>query len=582
MDEALRLLKHQTARSAILEDHVFPSLRSAARVDIVVATLVLAMAATSRSASAQTAPSPGDNIARDQARRAAEAEAADRAARAAAPVARLNGGARTALGPFPVETPCFTIRQIAVEGELGRKLRWVPGHLAQFRGRCAGQAGLSYILASVQSAFLDRGLVTTRAGLPEQDLTTGVLRVTVVPGVVAELRGGSDRARRAWAVASPLRTGGLVDLRALEQGLEQMRRVPGREVSVDLAPGAAPGETILDLKANAVRPIAGSVSVNNFAGGTVNRFQATGQLSALDLLGLNDIATVYYNSRLDSPSTPADSRGTGGSLSVPFGWWTFGVSAASNRYEQRVIGEVQDFDTRGKLDTASAFVERVVHRDGDSKTSLQLQLGIRRARSFIEDVEIGLQRQNLTDVQLALFDRRSFGRVRLDSQIAYRRGIDLFGAQDDEPGQPRELPTARYGIATVDFALSAAVVERVAYRAAFRAQVSDRALYGPDLFSVGGPYTVRGFETDRSLLSRSGFYLRQEVTYALTEAVQPYALVDVGRVRANSATPVGIGGGVRAGYRGFFVDAFAAVPVSARRLTRSGSVQLGLSAGFGF
>lgn len=154
---------------------------------------MLAMAATSCPASAQTASGPGDNIARDQARRAAEAEAADRAARAAAPVARLDAGARTALGPFPVETPCFTIRQIAVEGTLDRKLRWVPGHLARFRGRCAGQAGLSYILASLQSAFLDRGLVTTRAGLPEQDLTTGVLRVTVVPGVVTELRGGSNR-----------------------------------------------------------------------------------------------------------------------------------------------------------------------------------------------------------------------------------------------------------------------------------------------------------------------------------------------------------------------------------------------------
>lgn len=535
-------------------------------------------------AGAQTgAPvNPGDNIARDQARRAAEADAAERAARQAAPDARLGAGDRSALGAFPRETPCFTIRQIAVEGASSRRLRWVPRHLARFRGRCAGQAGLSYILDSLQAAFLDRGLVTTRPGLPEQDLSTGILRVAVVPGVVSELRGGTAKARRAWNVAAPVAVGDLVDLRALEQGLEQMRRVPGRQVAVDLAPGYAPGETILDLKAAPLRPISGSVSVNNFAGRTVNRFQATGQLAALDLLGLNDVLSFYYNSRLDSPSTPADSRGTGGSVSVPFGWWTFGVAASANRYEQRVLGEVRDFDSRGKLDTVSATAERVVHRDQTSRTSVQLQLGIRRARSFIDDVEIGLQRQDLTDVQLGVFDRRSFGRLRVDSQVAYRRGIDLFGAQDDEPDRPRELPTARYGIATLDVALTAPLTDRLAYRAAFRGQYSDRELYGPDLFSVGGPYTVRGYESDRSLLARTGFYLRQEASYSVSSAIQPYALVDVGRVRGDDATPLGVGAGVRASYAGFFLDAFAAAPLTARRLTRDRKVQLGLSAGFGF
>ena len=555
-----------------------------ARAASVAATLILSGLVAARPVYAQAgAPAnAGDAIARDQARRAAEADAAERAARQASPEARLNGGERPALGAFPVETPCFTIREIAVEGALPPRLRWVGRHLAQFRGRCAGQAGLSYILASTQAEFLDRGLVTTRAGLPEQDLSTGVLRVAIVPGVVSALRGGTPKARRAWNAAAPLGVGDLVDLRALEQGLEQMRRVPGRQVTVDLAPGVAPGETVLDLKAAPARAVSGSVSVNNFAGRTVNRFQATGQLAALDLLGVNDVLSVYYNSRLDSPSTPADSRGTGGSFSVPYGWWTFGAAASANRYEQRVIGQVQDFDSRGKLDTASVFAERVVNRDQTSRTSVQLQLGVRRARSFIDDVEIGLQRQKLTDVQVALFDRRSLGRVRLDSQIAYRRGVDLFGAQDDEPGQPRELPTARYGIGTLDMALSAALTDRVGYRAAFRVQISDRALYGPDLFSVGGPYTVRGYESDRSLLSRSGFYLRQEATYRVSDAVQPYALVDVGRVRGDDATPLGLGAGVRASHSGFFVDAYAAAPVTARRLTRDRRVQLGLAAGFGF
>lgn len=138
----------------------------------------VALASLSVAASARAQPSaPPAAVEQGQVRQRVEQEAAERAARAAAPNASEPGPAPPRLGPFPVETPCFTLREIQVSGARGRALAWIPGRLAQFKGRCAGPRGLDYILKSLERDLLARGLITTRAGLPQQDLSKGVLAV---------------------------------------------------------------------------------------------------------------------------------------------------------------------------------------------------------------------------------------------------------------------------------------------------------------------------------------------------------------------------------------------------------------------
>ena len=525
-------------------------LASSRRAAGAIAAATFAWTASIAQAQVPAVQAGADAVARDQARRAAEAQSLDRSARQDAPDSRIDHTRPGPLGPFPVERPCFTINQIVLDPVPPKSLGWVAGYLARFEGRCVGREGLGYILRALQAQFLDRGLVSTRAGLPEQDLSSGTLRITMVPGTIAGIRGGTAKDRRGWEVASPIGKGDLVNTRALEQGLDQMRRVPGRQVSLDLTPGAVPGESYIDLSAKPAPLVFGSISANNFAGKTVGRWQATGALGIADLLGLDEVLTGFYNRRLSSPALPADSLATGGAFSIPYGWWTLSLGGSFSRYSQRVTGQVEDFTTRSRLAIASASLERVVHRDRVSRTSLAISLQRRWGRSYIDDVEIGLQHQDLTDVALTLTDRRRFGRVQVDTALAGRAGIGLLGAQKDEPDQPAALPSARYKIATLDLAVAAPLVDRLGYRVAFRGQIADRTLFGPDLFSVGGPYTVRGYDADRALIGRSGAYLRQELTFRALDEVQPYLLIDAGHVRDVPGTPVGIGTGVRAEFHG--------------------------------
>lgn len=488
-----------------------------------------------------------DPIARERAGLETERQAAERAAREAAPPVQLHGGKPAPLGVFPEEQPCFPITRIEFEDGLSKALGWIEDHAARFRGRCIGAKGLDYVLRSLQAAFLDRSLITTRVGAPEQDLSSGVLRLRVVPGRVSSVRMVNGR-KRSWAAASPLDPGELVSLRALEQGLEQMRRIPGREVSVELEPGEEPGDSVLAVSAGKARPVSGALSLNNFANASVGRWQGAAQLFALDVLGLSEMVSASYNRRIDAPGVPADSQGTSVSASIPWGWWTFGVSGSASSYGQTITGEVRDFETRGRLYTVSGFAERVIHRDRISKTSLRATLSRRWARSYIDDVEIGLQRQDVSDIELALVDRRQLGRLRLGSELGVRLGVDLFGAEDDEPGLPEGFPSARYRIATADIAATLPLGDGIleSWRMAFHGQVSGKPLFGSDQFSADGTYTVRGYDSDRAVLGKTGWYLRQELTARVGDHVRPYLLFDMGRVQNGGAMLAGLGGGVRA------------------------------------
>lgn len=518
----------------------------------------------------------------EQARREAERAAAERAARQDADTVSIPQGEIPALGPVPEgEEPCFPIDRIVVEDADHRRLRWVPGYLQRYQGYCLGPKGLDHVLRGLQSQFLDRGLITTRAGLPEQDLDDGSLTVQVVPGMVSAVRTNGEDRRFGWSVASPVDEGDIVTLRALEQGIEQMRRLPGRQVGAELEPGEEVGESVIAVTDQGGRPYALSVGFDNHAGSAVGRWQGHAQVAALNLLGAREIISASYNRRVDSPGLPADSRGVGASISVPLGWWTFGASASSNRYSQRIEGEVASFDTLGRQRSVSAFASRVLQRDQTSKTDLKASLTRRWGRNYIEDVEIGIQRQDVTDLTVAVVDRRQFGRVRFDSEISWRMGIDLFDAQD-ERGRPDALPTSRYRIFAADIAAEVPLAHPIAkvWRVAFRGQLSGDRLYGSDSFSVGGPYTVRGFESDRADIGRSGWYLRQELGGKLGEQVEPFFLFDMGRVKNGSDLLVGLGAGLRARWRGFHFDGFAALPLSGQQDGASRKAVVGLSIGW--
>lgn len=145
--------------------------------------------------------------------------------------------------PSAVPAQCFDIQRIELQGATMMDARSRIRLLAPFEGRCLGPADLNEVLRAVTAYYLDRGYVTSRAYLPEQNLGSGALQVIVIEGTLEGVDPGPDSGLtpRELDGAFPGRTGAVLDLRELEQLVDQLNRLPSNRAGVELVPGEAVG-----------------------------------------------------------------------------------------------------------------------------------------------------------------------------------------------------------------------------------------------------------------------------------------------------------------------------------------------------
>jgi hemolysin activation/secretion protein len=181
-------------------------------------------------ASAQSAPSLADKAAAARANAEQnqqlqqQRDAQQREQAVNAPAVRSTVPNAGVYPELPQESPCFRIDTFALDvpatlPDVARKHGasnlpldpfWFGREwLDHYKGECIGKAGLDLLTKGLQQTILSRGYVTTRVLLPEQDLSTGTLKVALVPGVVRHLRFADPDTRGTWKSAFPARDGDL-------------------------------------------------------------------------------------------------------------------------------------------------------------------------------------------------------------------------------------------------------------------------------------------------------------------------------------------------------------------------------------
>lgn len=131
------------------------------------------------------------------------------------------------------ETPCFSIFKMELIGDSASRFKFalndVLDHAPDGKpvlGRCLGVTGINAVMARVQNAIIAKGYVTTRVLAAPQNLKSGTLQLTVIPEHVSAIRFTPDSSKRVsmWNAAS-INTGDILNLRDIEQTLENFKRV---------------------------------------------------------------------------------------------------------------------------------------------------------------------------------------------------------------------------------------------------------------------------------------------------------------------------------------------------------------------
>ncbi|MDR6887407.1 hemolysin activation/secretion protein, partial [Variovorax sp. 3319] len=149
---------------------------------------------------------------------------------------------------------------------------------------------------------------------------------------------------------------------------------------------------------------------------------------------------------------------------------------------------------------------------------------------------------------------------------------------------------------TVEVSLNAPFklgAQKLRYSGLVRAQWNRTPLMPQDRFSIGGRYTVRGFDGETSLMGERGWVIRNDIGWAIPtgsgqSGAELYAGADYGHVGGRSAVD-GLGRslagavvGVRGQWSKLSYDLFMGAPISKPEGYRTARTTFGFNLNAGF
>lgn len=488
---------------------------------------------------------------------------------------------------FPTETPCFAIQRVEISGKDALP-RWLPlQHIAsQAEGRCLGGKGINLLMSTLQNRIVDHGWITTRVLAPSQDLKSGTLKLALVPGNIrhVKLTDDSDDYIQLYS-AFPAHEGKLLDLRDIEQGLENLQRLPTVEANMEIVPGEKPGESDVVITRKQSKMWRLGLSLDDSGTETTGRYQGGATLSLDNPFSLSDLLYVSASHDLDNKGGKGSKNYTG-HYSVPFGYWMLGITGSDYDYHQTVAGDNADYRYSGKSKNLNVQLSRVLHRSGSQKTSFTYEVMGRETRSYIDDTEVGVQHRQTAAWRAGLQHRHYIGQATLDAGISYQRGTRWFGAQpapEEYVGEATALSKIIQLSAGLDLPFELGS-QHFRYNVQYQRQSSNTPLTPQEQFAIGNRWTVRGFDGERTLSASHGWYVRNDIAWRTPVPNQElYLGADYGEVGGYSSEPLigkHLAGGV-VGLRGSAFntgyDLFAGRPFSKPDGFRTSSATLGFN-----
>lgn len=446
--------------------------------------------------------------------------------------------------------PCFAITHVNIEGVTLISRRGLDTILTPYRNTCIGLAEINALLKNLTNLYMDAGFITSRVYVPEQDIAaTKTLRLIAAEGSLSDiyLNGKPTDYPGLLATAFPGMKGRAVNIRDVEQGLDQINRLTSNNAKTSMLPGKEPGASILNVENKPDVPWHFSIANNNLGQKSTGYSRSSLSFRMDNLVNLNDLVSLNYEH--SGPDYPVPDDGVGqsnsisGSLSVPYGYWTFTLNGSYYKYRSSVPGNYGDIDTSGDSSQYGFNVDRVILRDKDSITTLNAGIGYKETNNFLMGslIEVGSREYTVASLGLS-HSRRMLGGLWV-FDLSYNQGLGLFGAtKRGDPGAGDAEPEFSKFTGTINvtkpFRLAS---QNLQFSTLINGQYSPDNLYGAEQISLGGYSNVRGTR-ESILFGNNGLFTRNEITWRtlpwkdselLTKRLgefRPYAAIDYGHV----------------------------------------------------
>jgi hemolysin activation/secretion protein len=447
-------------------------------------------------------------------------------------------------------TTCLKIKAISASGHTVLPQSEVTRIIMPINSKsCITLADINEVMRDITNAYMDNGYVTSRVAIPNEAMKEGVFTLKIIEGRIESITLNENTRKDRWQVATamPGIIGKILNLRDIEQGVDQINRLASNQATIELEPGSAPGLSKVIITNKPLFNGSLSVGINNSGQTNIGRNKAQISLSYDNAIGINDTWYLQTSESLVDDTNEKKSRAYYGSMSIPYGYWLLSATHSLSDYAITSNQLTVPILSSGTTKVTTGAIDRVIYRNQDSKISLNSGFTYKDINNLNNGIELATNTRHIAIAEIgASIMTRAFDTI-WSSSFTFSRGLDAFGAKkdpDDIADDQQKAQFDRYNMTASAYHPFEALGQDFIYQLTISGQYSPDRLFPSERINIGDRYTVVGFQED-SLLGDSGGYLRNDIALNLSSAeltgydklykylgnIQPYIALDGGYAR---------------------------------------------------
>jgi len=137
---------------------------------------------------------------------------------------------------------CIEIEEVQLLGLKRLALKDFKSVIESYQLRCLNVSDIERLMAEVTAIYIQKGYITSRVYLAEQDLKGGILILQVIEGELEKIEvKDNDAGSISLFNVFPGKVGEPLNLRDIEQAVDQINRLQSNNVTMSIAPGTSTG-----------------------------------------------------------------------------------------------------------------------------------------------------------------------------------------------------------------------------------------------------------------------------------------------------------------------------------------------------
>jgi hemolysin activation/secretion protein len=239
---------------------------------------------------------------------------------APAPVAHGEETASPAAAPpaGAAAIKSFPILEYRVEGNTLMRAIDIERAVTPYLGEGRSIKDVEAARQSLEKAYHERGFQTVLVNIPQQEVSSGVVRLSVIEAPVGQvqIKGSRYHSLQVINATVPQLQGGVVpDFNEVQKEIAQVNHTQDLHVTPVLRASATPGQVDVDLDVQDQLPLHATLEANNRYSANTAHIRLIGQVSYDNLFQSNQSLSVQYQT---APENPADAKIWSVSYVVPF------------------------------------------------------------------------------------------------------------------------------------------------------------------------------------------------------------------------------------------------------------------------